>query len=172
MISVELGRKKDGQLFVNTREMNSLDALFLLVKCELAWGAEIIEVNENLLVVETNVMNMVDTTKFSGSYEEMKPLLEMAHYYLLGASEEEVVLGAVTERFMQFPDRDRIPLIAQMAGPMLVGHTRLKVAAMLALGMNPEDVKEKIEIPLDDILAAIQLQAEGACSFDEALDLS
>jgi len=172
MLSVELGRKKDGQFFMNTREMSSLDALFLLVKCELAWGAEITEVSENLLVVETNIMNMVDTTKFSGSYEEMKPLLEMAHYYLLGASENEAVMSAVTKKFMQFPDKDRIPLIAQMAGPMLVGHTRLKVATMLALGMKPENVKERIEIPLNDILAAIQLQAEGACSFEEALGLN
>lgn len=173
MITVELGRRKDGETSVNTRKMNSHDALALLIECELAWGAEIIEAGQNLLVVETSIMHMVDTTKFSGDHEEMKPLLELAYYYNLGAANQtrvDKIVDAVTDEFMQLPDRNRTPLIAQMVGPLLIGRTRLKTAALLALGISPENIKSYIEHTLDDIVAAIQLQAEGTCSFDEAIN--
>ncbi len=174
MIIVTQYRERDGERHAQTTLgfSDPLKAIGHMAKVELAFGARVVSVNDNRIELETSMMDFVDTSSFEGPPEELRPLLDLIHYYLLADKDHhEAVFGHAVKTISETKEEGaKTPLFLSLMGPMLVGINRLKVAVMLAAGVTDEDdIEAGMDARIEDLTAAAGLQAEGACSFREAL---
>lgn len=149
-----------------------LSALVRLAKFELGFGGRVIGLSESELCVQTGVFNCIDVTVFSGTPEEMNPLIQLAYFYQevngLGASRNK----AVVDQIRRVSGGAFIDL--SMLAPLLTGGHQLKTAIMLACGIRE---RQEMQAGLDSVLdienfvAAADLVREGHCSLTEALAL-
>ena len=174
MIKVTQTRDKDGEHFVQpTLTFNDpLEAVVHLAKVELGWGGQIVEIDEKRIKVQTQVMHCLDTSIFEGSSEEMKPLFELVYFYMEASKKHsDLIVEETVDYTQRLPDGiGGVPLFFTMMAPLLVGGNRLKVAVMLACGVQDEnDIKAGLGARIEDLVAAFQLSKDGLYSFREAL---
>lgn len=174
MITTTQWRIKDGQKFKcpTFTFTDPLKALAHLIDVELSWGGRIHKLDETYIEVHTGIMQCLDISFFEGPAEEMRPLYEFACYYSIAeASHEEEIVSAATQTAQDMTSKSGIsPAWLEMAAPRLLGAARLRMATMLACGVNDEeDIQLGLKTKAKDIIAAIELSREGLCSFREAL---
>jgi hypothetical protein len=174
VITITQFRDKVGERFEQaTRRYNDpLEAVAHLARVELAWGGHVVDVGENHIKVETQLPCYLDTAIFEGPTEELMPLFELVHFYM-EASEKygDLIVDETVNYTRHLPVGVRgVPLFLVMMAPLLAGSNRLKVAVMLACGVQDEnDIKAGLGAKIDDLVAAVQLSKDGHCSFREAL---
>ncbi|MDF1496610.1 MAG: hypothetical protein P1P90_00940 [Patescibacteria group bacterium] len=176
MIRVTQTRDRDNEHFDQpTLEIGDpLVAALRLAQMELAYGARVTEASETRIVVKTRVFACVDTSVFEGTEEEMEPLVELVYFYLKAETEHgKEILDHAVSTAMSLPGGvGRKPFYLSMLTPLLLGGNKLKVALMLACGLRDEEqLKAGLQARLEDLVAAVQLQRDGLCSFQEALEL-
>ena len=163
MIRISMTRDRGSEHFdQGTREEQPMSALRTLVQAELAFGGEITEATGTRLTVVTRVLSCVDTTIFEGSLEEMEVLNQTVLFYLQAAQEKDRVIDGVLADLARIPNgKGGVPLIINMAAPMLIGRNRLSLATMMALGITDEtDIAAGMALGMDDLLACYQLVQE------------
>lgn len=172
MITVRQYRDRCGEHFEQStlRFTDPLKAVASLAEYELGWGGRIVNVGNTRLQVETWIFSCVDTSIWEGSAEEMKPLLELAYLYDLAAAEhqDQLIQRAVEQSHVLNGNA----LLITMAAPLIMGANRLKVAVMLACGVQEKtDIEAGLQAKIGDLVAAAELAKVGECSFIEALSL-
>ncbi len=163
MISISMTRDRDSEHFdQGSRQEEPLAALRTLVRAELGFGGEITEATGTRLKVVTRVLSCVDTTIFEGSADEMAVLNQTVYFYLQACQERDTVMDGVLADLARIPDgKGGVPLIINMAAPMLIGRNRLALATMMALGITAEsDIAAGMLMGMDNLLAAYQLMQE------------
>jgi hypothetical protein len=174
MITVKQYRDKDGERFTQmTLTFNEpLEAVAHLVRVELGWGGQIVDVSENRVKVQTRVLHCLDTSIFEGPPEEMRPLFELVYFYMEASEKHgDIIVDEAVDYTQRLPDGiGGVPLFLSMMAPLLVGGNRLKVAVMLACGVQDEnDIKAGLGVKIENLVAAVQISKDGHCSFREAL---
>jgi hypothetical protein len=107
------------------------EAFESLTKYELAYGGRVVDASSNTLVIQTRIMSCIDTTTFTGSDEEMAPLLAIALEYerVLTEKRDEVFSNAY-DRLAGFGEKVKgSPLFITHLTPLLVGSGALREAA-------------------------------------------
>ena len=152
-------------------------ALNSLVEFELGYGGNIVELTESRVVVQTRVMNCVDTTVFEGSAEDMRPLAEVAGYYLMvssGEANEKVISSVVDALGSHGSGKGLNTLLFTNLAPLMVGAKRVKMACVLALGVEDEEsARTAMGIDYKDLIAMLELHCEfPEVSFGELVELT
>jgi len=163
MIKLTLGRTKTNDVCpTQVREETPANALKFLLESELAFGTQIVTLEPTKIELVTHVMHCIDTSLIEGPAEEMKPLYETCQYYLAACHFDEISQENVFNTLSTINNGQGIlPLHLVMAGGMLLGDSRLRVAFLLGLGMREEaEIKQLATYPLKDLVAAYQLQQE------------
>jgi len=147
-------------------------ALHGLVKFELDYGGMITALSDVSLTVETRVLNCLDHTTFSGSKEDMHPLVETAYYFMRACKHDKQSIDEVVERLGGTHKGMRVFYLTTLA-PLLLGRQRLVVACMLGMGVtNVEDIAFGRKLPFEDLFALLGLlsAAPGRSLQDLALE--
>lgn len=164
MIRITMTRDRGSEHFdQGSREVPPMKALSTLVEAELAFGGDVTEATGTRLKVVTRVLACVDTTTFEGSAEEMTVLNETVYFYLQAVQQKDRVVDGVLADLARLPNgKGGVPLIINMAAPMLIGRNRLALATMMALGITEEaDIAAGMLMGMGNILAAYELMQEN-----------
>jgi len=163
MIRILMTRKQDRLEFdLGAREVTPTAALSTLMWSELGFGGNITEATGTRLTVVTRVLACIDTTVFEGTEEEMRILNEAAYYYLEACQKGDTVIDGVLADLARLPNgKGGVPLIINMAAPMLIGRNRLALATMMALGITAEsDIEAGMSLGINDLVTVYQLMQE------------
>jgi hypothetical protein len=174
MISIVQFRDKDGErILLETLTFEQpLDALPQIVKTELAFGGQITEASPIRVVVETWLYGSRDTCIVTGTREELHPLLVLAYHHTEGLAKhpEAITSGAVGSATRLGNTLAGSPDVVGLASPILLGRNRLKAALLLACGITDGSaIRVLTQHRLEDLVAAFHRQADGGCSFEQAL---
>lgn len=163
MISI-YGFRQDGRHITNDvpplpplHEAKIENALILFAKYELGYGGRVVSIaeNDNIITIktETRVLNKLDTTVFSGSKEEMEPLLKIAYIISSTPVETQVYVDIITEIL---GDRSGIPFFLANFSPLIIGNLNVKAALLTAFGAEPntEKFKKLEKFKIEDLCAA------------------
>jgi hypothetical protein len=151
---------------------NPLEAVLHVVKAELAFGGQITEVSATRVVLQTRVFDTYDTSIVTGTDEELRPLLTLAYYHTQALAEHpgEIAAGAAQTAARMSGALGGCPGFLSLTAPILLGRNQIKTSLLLACGIeDPESIQQLVQQRLEDLVAAFQLQADGVCSFQEAL---
>lgn len=174
MIRILMTRKRDREEFdYGAREVSPSSALSTLMWSELGFGGDITEATGTRLTVVTRVLACIDTTVFEGSEQDMRMLNEAAYYYLKACQKKDTVIDGVLADLARIPNgKGGVPLIINMAAPMLIGRNRLALATMMALGITAEsDIEVGMSLGVNDLVAVYQLMQEcPGSSFAEMVE--
>lgn len=164
MIRISMTRDRDAEHFDQGSRMEGpIEALRTLVRAELAFGGDVVEATGTRLTVVTRVLSCVDTTIFEGTAEEMAVLNQTVYFYLQACQEQDTVMEGVLADLARLPNgQGGVPLIINLAAPMLMGRNRLALATMMALGITEEsEIAAGMLMGMDDLLAAYALMQEN-----------
>ncbi|MDR3616602.1 MAG: hypothetical protein P4L53_23785 [Candidatus Obscuribacterales bacterium] len=134
-------------------------ALYSMVKFELGYGGMIVAASETSITVRTRVLNCVDHTTFSGSQQDMRPLIETAYFFMEACKHDDQSIDQVVEQLAATPSGKglRTFYLTNLA-PLLLGQKRVSVACMLGMGLtNVNDIEFGIRLRFDDLFALLGL---------------
>ena len=150
-----------------SRDSGLFDAMVSLLKYELGFGGKIVEITKERVKIVTHVLSCVDTTTFSGSEEDMLPLVQATLLWAKLSSDEFVVDEILKKSWNMIANKagTASPLIATKFLPMIVGQSKYIVVMAMIAGIDAVDIL-KVDNNSDK-LAIIQLAAETGKSFGE-----
>jgi len=146
------------------------DALEMLVKYELGWGADVTDfcMDPPRIETRTRVMGCIDTTIFTGSVDEMKPLLSILPIWAQAKS--TVAMEAIAEKVIEVTNGNAL-LITHGVADLLYGKMIVKRMMLIALGIVNDDTLKQFELLTEkDFKSALSFLVEGLSS-DEILSL-
>lgn len=141
-------------------------AYSVLVDCELAFGAEIVEISPVKLVTSTPLFGHRDVSTFEGPEADMAPLVRTALVVLqVREANGEAIRQRTTEALHALCAGRAYPyLIAEGVVGHLIGGCGLREAALVGCGVtDPADVTRFAAMPLRDLTTALGM------AFDEGL---
>lgn len=152
-------------------ERTSIAALNQLLEFELGFGGVITAVSETAVTVRTLVFACVDTTNFSGSIEEMAPLVDAARLFALACNHDAKNIDQTVAQLQNTAQgKGMRAFYVRHLAPLLLGANRLKIIMMLALGVSDEAAIEAgIKLKMKDLAAALAIFAEGGVTSFTAL---
>lgn len=175
MIQYAQKRDKQGEIFnFVTQQRTSNQARAAMVVYELGFGATVVQLTPSRIVLQTRIFGDIDTVTLEGSAEEMRDCVLTAAYYAMTRERQEQIteaaLGMLATTLGANKHRKGMtPLILKMASPLIIGHTRVALAAMLAAGIEDEsEIAYGLSITkrggmargLIDFLAVLELAVE------------
>jgi hypothetical protein len=148
-----------------------------MVRFELGYGGQVIALEQAKVTIRTCIMSCVDETTFSGSEQDMAPLIEVAALWLrirADAGLQDRLLSRVADDLMRVePGRDGVrPIIAKLAGPMFIGGrstSALVKAAVHALLIQEGCEPQVPDLPLDDMTSVLFMALSGEMKISDAL---
>lgn len=171
MITVTATRNDAGQ-FTQMPTRHHGESLYALLDLsrELSFNAKIKALQPECVVLETNLFDVVDTMTYAGTTEDMQPIVELVTYYRRAEMEYGGLIDVIAFNTKMRNYRTDSPLFLILLGPKLRGTDLLKVALMLACGIDDEnDIKMALGYSMEDIVAAKQLSDEVGKSVGEVL---
>lgn len=146
------------------------DAIESLLMYEIGYGGRITKIEPTEVHVRTHIMSCVDDTVYSGSEEEMEPLVHIAvlaakyHAMDVESSREEAM-----NKVMEVTKGN--PLLIKLGGDILIGgfSVRNVIAAMCGFENN---LNKAQGIATKDLLCAGLMAYNKECTLDEALELA
>lgn len=177
MITITQVRYKDSEQFGPDSHVEKIDdALVRLVKFELGYGGQVInidfEASKSLVTVETFVMNCRDVTEFQGSSSDMAPLVHIAsaHARLMATKYKSKMLEEVVAHVMEVTGGN--PLLIKLGAGIIQGEVTLRYL-MAALAGFDEDTTDRLsKMRVEDIAAVVTLVHQGDCDITTALQLA
>ncbi len=147
-------------------ERTGIEALNHLLEFELGFGGVITAVSETAVSVRTLVFSCVDTTNFSGSAQEMAPLVDAARLFAVACNHDEQNIDQTVAQLQDTPQgKGMRAFYVRHLAPLLIGANRLKIIMMLALGVSDEAAIEAgIKLKMKDLTAALAIFAEGGAT--------
>lgn len=182
MIQYAQKRDKQGEIFhFATQQRTSSQARAAMVVYELGFGATVVELTPTRIVLQTRILGDIDTVTLEGSAEEMRDTVVTAAYYAMTSDRQdqitEAALGMLDTSLGESKYRKGMsPFILKMASPLIIGHTRVALAAMLAAGIEDESqIAYGLSITkrggmargLTDFLAVLELAIELGTTLQE-----
>ncbi len=153
------------------REVGVDRALESLAVHELGFGGQVVDIAVNKVKVVTDGPGFQDTTYFTGTAEEMRPLVELAAYTGRFQDEHSDLLAeAVAKKLSTMKDGGK-PLIAVTYGRLLHGQFSIKGALLYGMGVEkPPNAESLARISVGDLIAAIRLAQECNVTVQEVID--
>ena len=148
------------------------DAFVELVENELGWGGGVLDLALDKVVVRTNVMGRINTTTFTGTMDEMRPLVEVAAYVTVVCAEKhDEIVDAILHSLHELSSGYGIKsLLSEDFFPIIFGRLVLKPAVLLAFGLGDSyDAEFLCQVSLGDLIAGAQLSRDTGMSLDEVL---
>lgn len=178
MITINSIRHNGDEYHYPERSETRLAALNKLVEFELGYGGSVVDLTKTKVVVQTRVLNCVDITTFEGSEDDMRPLVEVAGYYMMVSQGEanEQIISAVVEKLGTPPHQVGMfrPLYLQGMAPLMIGASRVKAACLMSMGVAVEaDAEIGLAIATKDLIALLELFHESpGASFRDLAELA
>lgn len=163
MVTIEQCRVKDGQRYPDEpRQEDKLKALSRMVEVDLLWGASVTEASSTRIVTVTRVLGCVDTAIYTGSEEDMYPLVECVYFYLKAGEQDGQVMDAVMDTLDGMPRQmGRRPFYLMAAGGLVIGHKRMQMALLMAMGItDPAETQAGMQMPVKDLFVVFELMRE------------
>jgi hypothetical protein len=187
MIKLRCTRYEGGRSGYNygtvVSEKNRDDAILQLLKFELGYGGNIVNVDIDdpekvRLEIETHVISKLDIVEFIGSMAEMKPLLHLAyiHTHLMrpGAVRDTVVKNCADTAIS---DGLNLPIHLSLIAPLWMGGSSTRMTCIVfcaeqrETGWEEKDFEVFKDIDLDTLISFVQLIADG-CTLEECLEIA
>lgn len=152
--------------------VNGWRAFELLVLVHLNWGGRITEITEEKLVVQTQVLATTDVDTFSGSKEDMLPLVMVAGSYLMTMRDggDQIVNRAAEALEIMSGGNGIKPLFATMMGGMLVGSQAIKVALIASMNVKDDELARTLaQYSKEDLTVFAYTVLETGVSVQEVL---
>ena len=166
--SRKIGKESFGKTMAEARDE------FLLT--DLLRGGNVVQLDTQRIVVRTSYPDYVNKLVISGSYDDMKPLYTIAHCWSQAATKYHTkTIDEALREGRKLIDRDDISSLpfVKTLGPSVIGNVRLKIAAMVSVGITDERaVDYGLSLPLDEFLAGIGRAKDGQEPFPAALAMS
>lgn len=165
--------RDNGGTWEDKRELTAGAALEKLVKFELGYGGQVVSADANTITVQTRVFNCLDTSRFSGSAEEMRPLVEMVYWFQKTAGHKDTLVDAVIEKLEDTPGKKGMRrFYLRNVAPLMLGTSRVMTACLLALGVEDQaDIARAARMRIEDLLSLLHLMQEpGAGTFPSLAD--
>lgn len=119
---------------------------------EIGFGGRPIEASSTRVVIQTQVMNCTDRTIYTGSEEEIRPLLQaLALCHRVHPTVQEMASMVIEQT-------GGVPILVVNAGPMLIGRIILARVYALVMGL-PEELVNQISI--ENVRPVAELLREG-----------
>lgn len=157
--------------WVVERDFTLGNALVSLIKYELGFGGSVQELSATRIVVKTSFFGNYDIVEFSGAEDAMRPLLlGVGAYSEVRKSAHEALVFSTLE-VLRLPGGGYRPLDVATLGPFLIGQAPVKLALLVAAGIEPteamlthttEDVAAVVQMALDDDARDAGLELLGA----------
>jgi len=147
-------------------EVTVEDAIISMIKFEFSYGGQVVEFTKDRLVVQTRVVNKLDTVTYTGPEVEMKELIGAAALWAKSCECDD--MDKLADQLCEVTGG--VPFYISLAAPMLIGQQRVKRMIALTLGLT-ELPKELLEMNESEIAAIAALVREG-CSFQEAMEVA
>jgi hypothetical protein len=134
-------RQKDGYTYTDPVQVRKQEEAFIaLTKYELAYGALVTDLSDTHVSLETYVMSCKDITTFTGSKEDMEPLVRVASAYALVRqtaatqlhSRAFALLESLTKKSHGNDNPGVSPLVTKLAGGMVIGGQAVRYAVAVA----------------------------------------
>lgn len=166
----DLRDKGQGVKNLGECEQSPVKALESFVVYELGYGGFVTDLSPTKVTVETHIFGGTkDTTIFEGSREEMELIVKVAATHVAIMS-DETSRNALIERAVDLlgtlpKEIGGLPIYIEMTTPLLIGGPSASVALLFGAGItnpetDPEVVKALLQIPLKDLMAAVELYWE------------
>lgn len=155
MIHVTNSRVNGGPPHITEQDKPGPRAFTSLVQYELGYGGRAIEVEPARVVVQTRVMDTVDTVTFSGPEDEMRPLYTVAalHSLVLRQQREAIVQNAAD----QSVQLNLSPLLLSMSAGFLTGIPSTKAAVLTFLQVPVDWLTDLAPTSLEDLCAVAEV---------------
>jgi len=168
----DFGTSDQRHLDQGVYEETTFVALRRLVMAELRFGASVTHLSPTELHLVTRTLGDRDTTEFTGSEAEMRPLLRAVDIYHRNCRPSLVVcteLIAMLERLPHGTAADRG--FQQLVMPFATVENGLQLALLVPLGItDEEDLRLGAAMRLDDVAAAVELmQSVPGTAFRDVL---
>lgn len=154
-------------LLVNRTPKEAFESFVLY---ELAYGARVLEVDDQKVKCVTHVMSCVDTTTITGHVDEMKHIVEAAALAVYFANEHrEAIIEGVSMCAMRITRGN--PLLLKMGAGIMLGDSTTKMVLLGMLG-NLEHVKACEKLPVKDLFAVVSMSRYEGVSVEDAIGLA
>lgn len=145
--------------FSINKRTDTLNALINFLQYEIGYGGKIINVEENfdkkiIITTETKLFSKIDTVAFSGSKDEMDPLLRVTAAILYIQNDFGTELIDTTIKALG--KYAGLPFWAVHAGPLCFGSASAKIAllSLLVDDSNSEVYKKLLQKNLEELCIA------------------
>jgi hypothetical protein len=172
MIKVSQERDNGGPCPTITRDHSVADAFERLSVFEVGFGGHIVELTEDRVVVHTRVLMCFDVTTFTGTPEEMRPLVHFAAaaLTLLEHKRDAFVNGVVKD--LKTLSCGGKPFIVATFGATLFGGRLAKGALMLMMEVSDKETVDRMsQLDLKDMSALTLMVVETKTPIAEAIDI-
>ncbi|OQA03063.1 MAG: hypothetical protein BWY68_00849 [bacterium ADurb.Bin400] len=170
MISYTNIRYKGGEQLPWSDQRSVSKALEDLLLYQLGFGGFVVEAGPTKLVTRTRVLGDLDVVTFEGSEKEMELLGNAAAVFMRLAEARRANPGTA-ERIWEALPKTKCggvsPVIANMFVPMLLSNRLPKMAALIAVGVEPND--ELLAVEDKDLVAAATLHWETGVPIEQIL---
>lgn len=109
-------------------------ALISLIMSELAFGGQVVVLEQERIVTKTSVMGCADTTEFVGTQEDLHPLFLFA-CATLGLFEAVMTTDVIVEKLVEKLNHSTFLLCH--ATPVMVGEVSMRGSLACMLKLNP-----------------------------------
>jgi hypothetical protein len=181
MISVKQWRIKDGQEFDQSiPDVTTFEALKRMIRYEIGYGGSIVDIGEDMVHIQTKIMDCEDHTVFKGEPNEMVGLIGVAYLVLeLHAKQRERMIKNMHKvSHIILGEQAGNPLYLKMAVNKIQDLTQtgmldkgFKAIILISQGITDESLLEKSwGIPLIDLIDILEIVETDNISFSDAIE--
>lgn len=163
MITIDLERQKDGEVYKSQKVCSPWDALSQLLECDIGWNSEITELTGTILSNKAKVLGCIDLTTYKGSEDDMKYLVKAASYAMLLQAKqlEPEYREALVNKVAKLSEGS--PRIIDMGLPMFLGSGVKRGAILGILGEGNEQDLDKLKLlDYSGLTTLLNWKVEGA----------
>lgn len=166
----DCGQPNQQRFDQGTFEESPAEALRRLVSFDLRFGANVTHISPTELQLQSSCMDMIDTTEFSGSPEEMAPLFAAIRLCQEQCSSTFFIPNNLGDLLNHLPHGTAAdPGFRLLIAPFAMRENNLALCLLLPLGItDPNDIACALSMSFDDFLVIFDfMQAFGSTSFRE-----
>ena len=133
------------------RDQTVADSVVSLVKYELGFGGHPTEVTDTMVTTRTNVFGRYDVTTFTGTKEEMRPLVLACFFWATLNKDKKRMIDFRMDLWEKvMGDQAGVPLLICNFEPIVSGQAIAKQICLFLIGQNNEEWAEWVvkNIPL------------------------
>lgn len=139
-----------------------------LVNYEIGYGGIVISIEETKVVVETRIMDTIDTTIYEGTKEDMALLVEAALLCVrIGREHGSTINEMVADDLIK--KSYGVTLAIKMAAGMFIGKTTSRIIMYTMLNIDDKYINDADAMSNEDLLAMLLLVRLDGIRYEEIL---